>query len=78
MTKVADSACTSSASAERVGQGEVGGVTCKWWLAVKAPWLGLGGLILALAAWTGLVNTTLTLWGSFLAGNVTWALNVFT
>ena len=51
-----------------VGQGEVGGVicrvTCTWWLlglAVKVPWLGLGGLIPALAAWTGLENATLTL-----------------
>ena len=51
-----------------MGQEEVGGVTrrvtCTWWLlglAVKAPWLGVGGLILALAAWTGLKNATLTL-----------------
>ena len=55
-----------SVSVERVGQGEVGGVTrrvtCTWWLlglAVKAPWLGPGGPILALAAWTGLENATL-------------------
>ena len=48
-----------SASAEKVGQGEVGGVTCsvtctRWLLglAVKAPWLGLGGSILALALCT--------------------------
>ena len=41
-----------------MGQGEVGGVTCRvtctWWLlglAVKAPWLGPGGPILAVAAW---------------------------
>ena len=39
-----------SASAERVGQGEVGGVTgrvpCTWWLlclALKRPWLVPGG-----------------------------------
>ena len=57
-----------SASAERVGLGEVGEVThrvtCTWWLlclAVKAPWLGPGGPILALAAWTGLENAILTL-----------------
>ena len=57
-----------SASAERVGQGEVRWVTrrvtCTWWLlglAVKAPWLGPGGTILAMAAWTGLGNATLTL-----------------
>ena len=39
-------------------------VTCTWWLlglAVKAPWLGPGGPIPALAAWTGLENATLTL-----------------
>ena len=60
--------CAGSTSAERVGHGEVGGVTrrvtCIWWLlglAVKAPWLGPGGPILALAAWTGLENATLTL-----------------
>ena len=57
-----------SASAKRVGQGEVGGVTCRvtctWWLlglAVKVPWLGLCGPIPALAAWTGFENATLTL-----------------
>ena len=51
-----------------MGQGEVGGVTrrvtCTWWLlglAVKVPWLGPGGSILARAAWTGLENATLTL-----------------
>ena len=58
--------CICFASAERVGQGEVGGVTRRaaytWWLlglVVKGPWLGLGGPILALDAWTGLENTTL-------------------
>ena len=30
-------------------------------LAVKAPWLGPGGPILAVATWTGLENATLTL-----------------
>ena len=46
-----------SASAEKVGQGEVGGVTrrvlCTWellGLVVKGPWLGPGGPILGLAA----------------------------
>ena len=44
-----------SASAEKVGQGEVGGVTrrvtCTYWLlwlSVEMPWLALGGPILAL------------------------------
>ena len=57
-----------SALAERVGQGEVGGVTgrvlCTWWLlglALKRPWLAPGGPPPALTAWTGLENTTLTL-----------------
>ena len=39
-------------------------VTCTWWLlglAVEAPWLRQGGQILALAAWTGMENTALTL-----------------
>ena len=52
---------TGSALAERVGQGEVGGVThrvlCTWWLlglAVEGPWLGTGGPPFALTAWTGL------------------------
>ena len=50
-----------------VRQEEVGGVThrviCTWWLlglVVNVPWLGPGGPIPALAAWTGLGNTTLT------------------
>ena len=49
--------CAGSASAEMVGQGEVGGVTrsvlCTWQLlglTVKRPWLALGGPILTLAA----------------------------
>ena len=54
-----------SASAERVGQEEVCGVTTRtWWLlglAVKEPLLGPGGPPLTLIAWTGLQNTTLTL-----------------
>ena len=61
---------SGSASAERVGQGEVGGVTgrvlCTWWLlglALKRPWLVPGGPPPALTAWTGLENTTLTLQG---------------
>ena len=44
-------------------------------LAVKAPWLGQGGPILALAAWAGLENAILTLKeGSFLAGKAAWDL----
>ena len=57
-----------SASAERVGQGEVGRVTRRvtctcWllWLSVEMPWLALGGPILALFAQIGLENTALTL-----------------
>jgi len=53
-----------SASAERVGQGEVGGVIhrvlCTWWLlglALKRPWLVPGGPPHILTAWTGLENT---------------------
>ena len=47
---------TGSALAERVRQGEVGGVTHVQAarLGCKVPWLGPGGPILALAAWTGL------------------------
>ena len=59
---------TGSASAERVRQGDVGGVTRRmtytWWLLgldVKVPWLGPCGPILALAGWTGFENATLTL-----------------
>ena len=62
--------CAGSASPERVGQGDGGGVTrrvlCTWQLlglAVKEPWLGPGGPILALAAHKGLENATLTIWG---------------
>ena len=39
-------------------------VTYTWWLlglAVKVPWLGLGGPILALVEQTGLENTAFTL-----------------
>ena len=53
-----------SASAERVGQGEVGGVTrrvtCTWWLpglAVKAPWLGPQGDMHMVAARLGCQST---------------------
>ena len=45
------------------GGGVIHRVTCTWWLlglAVKAPWLGLCGQILALAAWTHLENAMLT------------------
>ena len=58
-----------SALAERVGQGEVGGVTrrvlCTWQLlglAVKEPWLAPSGSIPALVAHTGLENVSLTSW----------------
>ena len=44
-----------SVSAERMGQGEVSGFTCRMlctWqvldLGIEGPWLALGGLILAL------------------------------
>ena len=57
----------------RLQKGEVGGVTrkvtCTWWLlglTVKAPWLGPGRPILALASWTGL---------AFPVGKAVWALN---
>ena len=47
--------CAGSASAQMVGQEEVGGVTCRvlcsWWLlglGLKGPGLGPGGLALAL------------------------------
>ena len=51
-------------------------VTCTWWLpglAVKVPWLGLGGPIIALAAWIGLKNHLVG--GSILAGKAPWALS---
>ena len=45
-------------------------------MAVKVSWLGPGGPILALAAWTGLENATLTIvGGSFLAEKAVWALS---
>ena len=65
-----DSLCTLAFwfCIERVGQGEVGGVTrrvlCTWWLlglALKRPWLAPGGPPPALTAWTALENTTLTM-----------------
>ena len=64
------SAClrAGSASAERVGQGEVGVVTGRvlctcWllWLSIEMPWLALGGPILTMFAQIGLENTALTL-----------------
>ena len=55
-------------AAESVGQEDVGEVncrvTCTWRLlslALKGLWLVPGGLPLALTAWRGLQNTTLTL-----------------
>ena len=67
------------ASAENVGLGEIGGVTgrmlCTWrmlGLAVKGPWLELGGPILTHAARMGLENTALTL---YLAGRADFVLN---
>ena len=66
--KIVSVRCMGCASAERVEQGEVGGVIhrvmCTWWLlgfALKGPWLGPGGPPLALTAWPGLENTTFTL-----------------
>ena len=59
--------CAGSVSVERVGQGEVGWdhpqgdmhmVAAR--VGCKMPWMGPGGPILALAAWTGLENATLT------------------
>ena len=67
-----------------VGQGEVGGVirrvTCTWWLlglAVKVLWLGLGGLIPALAACMDRLRKRHShlVEGSFLAGKVAWTLS---
>ena len=61
------------------GWSHLHGVTCTWWLlglAVKAPWLGAGGPIPALAAWTGLENATLRgIICLFLAGKAAWALS---
>ena len=68
-----------------MGQGEVVGVTrrvtCTWWLlglAVKAPWLGPGGPILVLAAWTAdrlRKHYSHLVGGLFLAGKVAWTLS---
>ena len=65
-----DSRCAlahSSVWAERVGQREVGGVTCRvlctWQLpglAIKEPWFILSKPIPTLVAWTGIENATLT------------------
>ena len=70
VTLVSSRLCAGPASAERVGQGEVGGgtrrVTCTWWmlwLSVEMPWLALSGPILALFAQIGLENTALNLEG---------------
>ena len=57
-----------SVSAERVGQGEVGG--CTWRVhtvrpsldpALETPWLALGGPLLSSYAWTGWENCPLAL-----------------
>ena len=48
-----------SASAERVGQGEMHMVAAR--LGCQSAMVGTGGPISALAAWTGLENATLTL-----------------
>ena len=80
------SAClhTGSASAERVEQGEVGGVIrrvlCTWWLlgsALKRPWLVSGGPPHALTAWPGLENTSYShlAEGWFLARKAAWSLS---
>ena len=66
-----------------MGQDEVGGVTlrvtCTRWLlglVSKAPWLGTGGPIVALAAWTGLEKRySHHVGGSFLEGKAAWALS---
>ena len=51
---------TGSASAERVGQGEVGVSPAGYMVAAR---LGTKGSPLVLTAWKGLENTTLTLQG---------------
>ena len=68
-----------------MGQREVGGVTCKvtctWWLlglTIKAPWLGLGGPILALAADRLTKHCSHLVGGLFLARKATWALGILT
>ena len=75
---------TGSVSAERVGEGEVGGVTgrvlCTWWLlglALKRPLLVPGGQPHTLTAWTGLENTIYShlAEGWFLARKAAWSLS---
>ena len=63
--------CAGSASAEKVGQGEVGGITrrvlCTWQLlglAVKKAMLAPSGPIPAIVARTGLENATLPFLGA--------------
>ena len=54
--------CISGKDGQEVVGGVARRVTYTWWLlglAVKGPWLGLGGPPLSLTAWTGLENTTL-------------------
>ena len=81
---VSASLCTGSASAERVEQGEVGGVIRRvlytWWLlglALKRPWLASGGPPHTLTAWTGLENTSYShlAEGWFLARKGAWSLS---
>ena len=66
MLRTAQHWCTSSASAERVGQGEVGEGAVRMAAARmghEGTWLALVGPVLTLTALTGLENTTLTLQG---------------
>ena len=65
-----------------VGQGEVGGVTCRvtctWWLlglAVKAPWLGPGGPFCPGYMERLRKHYSHLVGGSFLAGKAAWALS---
>ena len=60
--------CAGSVSAERMGQGEVSGFTCRMlctWqalgLGIKGPWLAPGGQILALVVQMDLENAILNL-----------------
>ena len=74
---------TGSALAERVGQGEVGGVTgrvlCTWWLlglALKRPWLVPGGPPHALTAMDRLrKHYSHPAEGWFLARKAAWSLS---
>ena len=73
--------CAGSASAERVGQGEVDRsqrVTFTWWLlglSLKRQWLVPGGPPPTLTAWTGLETLCSPCRGWFLARKATLALN---